>query len=116
MANIRGKQTEDAIRAHIKSLAEGLEGIVSGYGPDAILLTEKASYQGHDEITEYYQYFIADLLPLLADSFKLRRFDVIGEAGYLNWSALPSIPQGTDTILVHQGKIVLHTRTIYLLD
>jgi len=116
MANKRGKETENAIRAHIKSLGEGLDGIVEGYGPDAILLTENISHQGHDEIREYYQYFISDLLPLLADSYQLGRFDVIGEAGYLTWSALPSIPQGTDTILVHEGKIVLHTRTIYLIN
>lgn len=115
MARTRGKPTEDAIRAHIKSLGQRLEDVVGGYSQDAILLTPDNSYQGMDEIREYYQAFMRDTLPLLASSYALQRFDVIGEAGYLTWSALPSIPLGTDTILVHEGKIVLHTRTIHML-
>lgn len=115
MARTRGKHTEDAIRAHIKALGQRLEDIVSGYSKDAILLTPEESYQGTEQIREYYRAFMRDTLPLLVSSYSLQRFDVIGEAGYLTWSALPSIPLGTDTILVHEGSIVLHTRTIHML-
>lgn len=115
MARTRGKHTEDAIRIHIKALGQRLEDVVSGYSQDAILLTPDHSYQGTSEIRDYYQAFMRDTLPLLAASYTIERFDVIGEAGYLTWSALPSIPLGTDTILVHEGKIVLHTRTIHML-
>lgn len=115
MARTRGVHTEEAIRAHIKALGQRLEDVVAGYSVDAILLTPEKSYQGAEEIRGYYQAFMQDTLPLLASSYSLQRFDVIGEAGYLTWSALPSIPIATDTILVHEGNIVLHTRTIHML-
>lgn len=115
MARERGKYTEAAIRAHIKALGQGIDDVIEGYGSDAILLTPQASHQGLDEIRAYYKLFLQDTLPLLAASYALDRFDVIGEAGYLTWSALPSIPLGTDTILVHEEKIVLHTRTMHML-
>lgn len=115
MARTRGKPTEDAIRVHIKAMGQRLEDVVAGYSDDAILLTPDSSYQGQAQIRDFYQTFMHDTLPLLASSYALQRFDVIGEAGYLVWSALPSIPLGTDTILVHDGKIVLHTKTIQML-
>lgn len=115
MPRKRGQKTEEAIKVHIKALGESIENITSGYSDDAILLTPDGSYQGQEQIREYYQEFVRDTLPLLAASYVLQRFDVIGEAGYLTWSALPSIPLGTDTILVHDGKIVLHTRTLHMM-
>ena len=108
-----GKQTEVAVQAYLHSLGQGVDQILSGYGSDAILLTPGGSYQGQD-IREYYESFARDTLPLLAASYSLLRFDVIGEAAYLTWKADPSIPMGTDTFLVHKGKIVLHTTSMYM--
>jgi ketosteroid isomerase-like protein len=109
-----GKQTEMAIQAHINALGQGVDEILKGYGDDAILLSPKGPVQGKAAIREYYEDFISDILPLLAASYNLLRFDVIGEAAYLTWKAEPSIPIGTDTYLVHKGKIVLHTTTHYM--
>ena len=109
-----GKQTEVAVQAHLHALGQGIEQILEGYGPDAILLTPTGAVQGQQAIRKYYEDFIHDTLPLLAASYSLQRFDVIGEAAYLTWKAEPSIPMGTDTFLVHQGKIVLHTTSMYM--
>ena len=78
------------------------------------MLTPNGSVQGQTAIREYYDGFIRDTLPLLAASYSLMRFDVIGEAAYLTWKAEPSIPMGTDTFLVHKGKIVLHTTSMFM--
>lgn len=114
MSGESGKQTESAVQAHLHALGQGIEQILEGYGPDAILLTPKGSFQGAMAVQEYYEAFVRDSLPLLAASYSLKRFDVIGEAAYLTWTALPSITMGTDTFLVHKGKIVLHTTSMYM--
>jgi len=109
-----GKQTEVAVQAHLHALGQGIEQILDGYGMDAILLTPKGAVQGQSAIREYYEDFIRDTLPILAASYSLQRFDIIGEAAYLTWKAEPSIPMGTDTFLVHKGKIVLHTTSMFM--
>lgn len=109
MTGERGKNTELAVKNYLKTLGQGKEKILELYAPDAILLTPKGPFQGQDAIAEFYEEFILDTLPLLASSYSLLRFDVVGEAAYLNWSAEPSIPTGSDTFLVHEGLIVLHT-------
>lgn len=114
MTSEGGKQAEEAVRAHLRSLGQGIDTVLNGYGEDAIMLTPTGPRHGRDEIREYYEEFMRDTLPLLAASFSLKRFDVIGEAAYLTWDALPSITLGTDTFLVHKGNIVLHTTSIYM--
>jgi len=114
MSGEGGKQTEAAVKAHLHALGQGLDEILKGYGDEAILLTPAGPHQGLRAIREYYLEFIQDTLPLLAASYSLKRFDVIGEAAYLTWTAEPSIPMGTDTFLVHKDKIVLHTTSMYM--
>jgi len=114
MASEGGKQAEQAVRVYLRSLGKGIDEVMKGYGTDAIMLTPDGPRHGLTEIREYYEDFLRDTLPLLAASFSLKRFDVIGEAAYLSWDALPSITLGTDTFLVHKGMIVLHTTSLYI--
>ena len=114
MSGARGKQTETTIQSYLHNLGQGEDKILESYSQDAILLTSAGIYQGQEAIKRYYRSYIEDTLPLLAASYSLSRFDVVGEAGYLVWSAQPSIPMGTDTFLVHLGKIVLHTTSMHM--
>ncbi|MEQ9021830.1 MAG: nuclear transport factor 2 family protein [Pseudomonadales bacterium] len=114
MTGERGKNTELAVKTYLKTLGQGKQKILELYAQDAILLTPKGPFQGQDAIAEFYEEFIRDTLPLLASSYSLQRFDVVGEAAYLNWSAEPSIPTGSDTFLIHEGLIVLHTTHAYM--
>lgn len=114
MIGERGKRTEMAVKAHLKTLGQGKETILEGYAQDAILLAPQGTFQGREAIAEFYDEFIRDTVPLLAASYSLQRFDVVGEVGYLNWSAMPSIPTGSDTFLVHEDLIVLHTTHFHL--
>jgi hypothetical protein len=116
MAGERGKNTELAIKTYLKTLGQGKEKILELYAPDAILLTPKGPFQGQEAIAGYYDEFLRDTLPLLASSYNLLRFDVVGEAAYLNWTAEPSIPGGSDTFLVHMGLIVLHTTHAHMVQ
>lgn len=116
MAGERGKNTELAVRTYLKTLGQGKEKILELYARDAILLTPQGPFQGQESIAGYYEEFLRDMLPLLASSYSLLRFDVVGEAAYLNWTAEPSIPTGSDTFLVHEGLIVLHTTHLHLVN
>jgi len=116
MTGARGKNTELAVRNYLKTLGQGVESILALYAQEAILLTPKGPFQGQEAIAVFYEEFLRDTLPLLASSYSLIRFDVVGEAAYLNWSAEPSIPSGSDTFLVHEGFIVLHTTHLHLVN
>jgi len=115
MSGERGKQTEIAVQEYLHALGQGVDKVIDGYSEDATILTPEGSIQGLKSIRNYYELFTQDTLPLLAASYALSRFDVVGEAAYLIWSAAPSIPMGTDTFLIHKGKIVLHTTSMYML-
>lgn len=97
-----------------------LNGIVSDYAPDAILIQvvnnltgdgkeERTKYHGHDEIRGYFQK-VFELHPAGECSFQLEHITVEQRHGMVGWSAkTPTVvfTQGSDTLVFNsQGKIV----------
>ncbi len=70
-------------------------------------------YRGKPEIREFFEGFIASLPPGAMRQFSLRSLRVEEELAYITWSAGSEIPLGTDTFVVHDGKIVSQTFVMY---
>jgi hypothetical protein len=119
----RNMSTSSAIKAlsvkatvtnHLQAFFDqDIDGVVRDYAADAVLITRDGPMRGVAEIRAFFTQFIGGLPAGFLQSFKLHRQEFLGDVGYIIWDALPWASLGTDTFLVHDGKIVLQTFASY---
>ena len=104
-------RTERVIDRHLSAFLEGrgVEAILEDYHDEAVFLTPQAVYRGKPAIREFFLGFLANLPPGARDDFQLNRREHSGELGYLVWNVKGSVPLGTDTFIVRDGKIAQQT-------
>lgn len=104
--------TESVLGHHLEMFDEGdLEGLMSDYADDAVLITQDGTLEGHDEIRAMYE----DLLPEFSDSsvmFSLDEQTVVDDYAFIVWHA--ETPENeyeyaSDTFVVRDGEIVAQT-------
>ena len=104
--------TESVLSHHLAAVSAGdVDGILSDYSDDAVLLTPDATLRGPAEIRPLFDGFVNDMLPPGSD-LELKRQEIVGEQAYILWraaSATFDFPLGTDTFIVRGDKIVFQT-------
>ncbi len=107
--------TETVVRRHLQTFIEqqGPDAIVTDYADDACFVTEGTTYRGRQAIRDFFAGFIASLPPGAIGEFALRSLRVEGDLAYITWSAGRTLPLGTDTFVVRDGKIALQTVAMY---
>jgi ketosteroid isomerase-like protein len=105
------KQTERVIHQHLRAFLEGqgVDAILSDYHEDAVFLTPEAVYRGKPAVRAFFVGFLANLPAGAREDFKLRRIEVDGELGYIVWDLNGTVSLGTDTFIVHDGRIAQQT-------
>jgi len=97
---------------HLRSFQDNnLEGIMSDYTDESVLVTQDAVFKGPDEIKAFFTGLIAEF-PKQNSSFELDKVTVNGELVYIVWHGkTPSlnIPFATDTFIIRDGKISQQT-------
>ena len=92
-----------------------LNGIVSGYAEDAILIQvlngkERTKYHGHDQIRQYFRDVVFQMHPAGDSSFHLEHISVDKKHAMVVWSAKTPglvVSQGSDTLVFNtDGKII----------
>jgi ketosteroid isomerase-like protein len=103
--------TENVVRNHLRAfLAQtGVEAILEDYAEGASFLSEGRVYRGKAEIREFFEGFLAALPPQAVRQFLLRSLRCEDNVAHITWSAGGELPFGTDTFVVHAGKIVSQT-------
>jgi len=106
--------TKDVLEHHLKCFGEGdLDGILSGYLPNAVLFTPEGALKGIDAIKALFQALIAEFgKPGTVLSMK-QQF-VEGDHAYILWTAETAdnvYEYATDTFVVRDGKIVAQSFT-----
>ena len=116
--NAQPEITEAIVRNHLQAFVEqkGIDAILSDYADNARFHSEVKTYQGKQEIGDFFASFIASLPAGATDRFSLRTLRVDGELAYITWSAGREIPLGTDTFVVRNGKIVSQTFAAYTVE
>ena len=107
--------TEAVVRQHLQAFLEqqGVAAIVNDYDDTARFYSEAEVYHGKREIAGFFAGFINALPAGAIDRFSLRSLQVDGDMAYITWSVGQEIPLGTDTFVVHDGKIVAQTFAMY---
>ena len=102
--------TEATLAHHLQALTEGIEAILSDYTEESILFTSNGVKRGLDGVRTHFEGFIKNYSPpKLFEALKFLRKDIEGEVAYTIWTAEPYIKMGTDTFVVREGKILVHT-------
>lgn len=103
--------TETVVRNHLQAFLEqkGVASILSDYEDDACFISQERIYRGKGEIREFFEGFIAGLPPKALERFALSSMRVASDVAYITWNVGEELPLGTDTFVVRNGKIALHT-------
>jgi len=103
--------TEAVVRKHLDAFInqKGVAAILADYAPSARLHTAQAVFQGPGEIHRFFADFLDSLPPDAYERFTLDALRIDGELAFITWSVGKSIPLGTDTFVVRNGKIEAQT-------
>jgi ketosteroid isomerase-like protein len=102
------RSTKEVIDNHLERFGErNLDGILSDYASGAVLFTPEGPLRGVESIRELFQAMLAEFGKPGA-SFNLKQLSVVGDHGFILWTAETAdnvYELGTDTFVVHDGKI-----------
>ncbi len=112
--NLEMTSTKTVIDNHLKCFGEGdLAGILSDYAPDAVFFTPTGPLRGHNAIRPLFEAMIAEFRKPGA-VFNLKQQFIESDHAYIVWTAETAdnvYELGTDTFVVHDGKIVAQSFT-----
>ena len=106
------RTTQEVLDHHLHYLQNGfLDETLEDYCEESVLVNMTGPKKGLTEIREFFKDSIASCLPAGSVYKSIHQY-VDGEIAYIVWSAespFYSIPYGTDTFIVRNGKIVQQT-------
>jgi len=107
----RSAEPYSIISSHLHAFVEqkGIPAITRDYDEHACLYHENRVYRGKQEIQGFFEQLLAALPTGSIQSFALRSMSVEGALGYITWTAGEHILLGSDTFIIHSGKIVSQT-------
>jgi hypothetical protein len=111
VSTVSAEQTRQVFEHHLGAFAHGLDAVLSDYAEDSVLITPDATYRGLAEIRGFFRPFVEGVQSEFWDAFQIHARAVAGEIAYLVWSSEPAVAMATDTLLVCDGKIAVHTFT-----
>ena len=109
----RVRSTQEVFASHLGAFAQGLDALVSDYTEQSSIILQSGTITGLAGIRAFFDGFLNDVRPGFWEAFKIQRQDVCGGVAYLVWEAKPFIAMATDTLLVREGKIHVHTFTAF---
>ena len=104
------KTTASVLQHHVQALlARKLDEILKDYCEDSVLCSPMGTSKGLKSIRESFKAALEMFTPESMANMKTIKQDVNGEYVYVIWSALPAVPFGSDTMHIHDGKIIMQT-------
>lgn len=106
------QSTEEVLQHHLEAFGAGdVDGILSDYAEDAVVINENGVMKGHDEIRPLFDAFVEEFgKPGM--SFEMVDQKVEGEVAFIVWKAETAdrtYDYATDTFVVRDGKIAYQT-------
>ena len=106
------KGTQAVVGHHLQAMT--VDDILTDYSEDSVLFTADGPVRGLAGVRAFFEAFTKSITPEIMVAYKLVRMDVVGETAYILWKAEPFVLLGTDTFVVHSGKIVAQSFTGYM--
>lgn len=107
-----GQSTEEVLQHHLDTFGAGdVDGIMSDYAEDAVVIVPTGVLKGHDEIRPLFESLAAEFgKPGM--SFEMVDQKVEGDIAYIIWTAETAdnvYDFATDTFFIQDGKIQKQT-------
>jgi ketosteroid isomerase-like protein len=103
--------TKKVLMHHLTSFGNNnLEEIMLDYTEESILLCNKGTLKGLDKIRQFLKEMF-NLIPS-GSEFEMKQLTISDKVAHIIWtskSAIAEIPFGTDTFLIEDDKIKVHT-------
>jgi ketosteroid isomerase-like protein len=104
--------TASVLEHHLAAFGDqDLEETMVDYSDEAVLITQGATFRGHEEITGVFEDFYAEFSQEGVE-FSLEEQTVEGEYAYIVWNARTpdnDYEFATDTFVIQDGEIVAQT-------
>lgn len=100
----------DVLMHHMTTLMAGqLDELMHDYTDESVVMSPDHTFHGLAEIRAFFQASIAGTPPELIKAVVTIHQDIHGEVAYVVWKAEPFLKIATDTLVVHDGKILAQT-------
>jgi ketosteroid isomerase-like protein len=107
---VKATAIEAVLGHHVQALASrNIDEILKDYAPDSVIFSPNGASKGLESIRAAFKAFLGMLTPEAIANMKMIRQEIDGEYVYVIWSALPAITFGSDTLRIHNGKIVMQS-------
>jgi ketosteroid isomerase-like protein len=104
------KSTEAILGHHVQALmSRDLDSIMEDYADNAVMFSPNGTFKGPEGIRACFMATLGKLMPEVIQNMKVIRQEIDGDYAYVFWSSAPSIPLGSDTFCVRDGKIVMQS-------
>ena len=105
--------TAEVLDHHLAAFgAADVDEVMIDYADEAVFCTPDGPVRGAAAIREAFRRIFADVFPRAGSTLEMRQRFAEAEVAYIVWSAetpTARVPIGTDTFVVRNGKIVVHT-------
>ena len=107
------EQTAAILTHHLEAFGAGdVDRLLSDYTEDSVIITPDGVLRGLDQLRPLFEHFVTEIAPPGEYEIELTQQVIDGETAYITWkleSAGYSIPFGTDTFVIRDGKIMTQT-------
>lgn len=106
------KRTQAVLNHHLEALAaRDLDDLVSDYTEESVIINNLSPtpIRGLEEIRQFMAQMVEVFTPEVLATLRMSQQVIEGEIVYVVWSAGATIPFGTDTVVIREGKIVAQT-------
>jgi ketosteroid isomerase-like protein len=104
--------TEEVLGKHLTAFGSGnVDAILANYAEDAVIMVPGATMRGHKDIRPMFEGLVAEF-GQPGVTFEMLNQDVDGDVALIVWKAETGkaiYELGTDTFIIHDGKIVQQT-------
>lgn len=108
--------TNTILMHHLTAFGDNnLEEIMQDYTENSRVITDKGSLIGLEKIQQFFEEMF-ELIPT-GSHFEMKKLTVSGNAAHIVWASKSSkadIPFGTDTFIMENDKIIIHTVSAYI--
>lgn len=105
--------TREVLDHHLEAFIAGdVEEVLKDFTDDSVLLTVDGPLKGRDALRPALTDFLSGLFKPGTYTLEIDRKEVAGDVAYIVWHAdcaAATIPLGTDTFVVRDGKIAAQT-------
>lgn len=114
MSSEQTRATKATLDRHMAAFgARDVDKILEDFTEESVIFGPEGPARGLAALRRFFVHELAAFTPEIVASFKVLRLDIDGEVGYMTFSGGPSLPFGTDTYIVRDGKIAIETTAAY---